>query len=402
MITDDVEKLKEEMVEAMKNLIPKIAISPEVGGKGEAERADFVESLLKGIGFDEIKRIDAVDHLGYKRPNIIAKIFGKNPDKTLWIIAHMDTVPEGDRSLWKTDPFNAFVDNDRIYGRGTVDNGQALIGAIFAIKAIKKSGIKPIHNIGFMAVSDEEMGSKYGVKYVLENYDFGKNDSFLIPDAGNEFGSEIEIAEKGILWFSLKVNGRQSHGSRPDLGLNAHRIGMQLALEIDKVLHEKYNDEDELFTPPYSTFEPTKKEQNVSNINTIPGTDVIYFDARILPKYKINDILEDIYNIAKKYENITKAKIEVNVIQRSDPVRPTNANEKVVTDLIRILKETRNITSKLIGIGGGTVAAELREKGYPAVVWATLDEVEHSPNEYCRISNMVNDAKVFALMYLYF
>ena len=402
MITDEVEKLKNEMVEAMKDLIPKVAISPEVGGKGESERANFVESLLKEIGFDEIKRIDAVDHLGYKRPNIIAKIFGEHPDKTLWIIAHMDTVPEGDISLWKTDPFNAYIENDRIYGRGTVDNGQALIGAIFAIKAIKEYGIKPPHNIGFMAVSDEEMGSKYGMKYVLDHYDFGRNDSFLIPDAGNEFGSEIEIAEKGILWFSLKVNGIQSHGSRPDLGLNAHRIGMQLALEIDKVLHEKYNDKDELFTPPFSTFEPTKKEKNVSNINTVPGTDIIYFDTRILPKYKIDDILRDIDNIAKKYESITKAKIEISVIQRSDPVTPTNANEKVVSDLIKILKETRNINPKLIGIGGGTVAAELRGKGYPAVVWATLDEVEHSPNEYCKISNMVSDAKVFALIYLKF
>ena len=402
MITEEVEKLKNEMIEVMKKMIPLVAISPELGGKGEEERANFIESLLREIGVDFIKRIDAIDHLGFRRPNIIALIYGKNKNKTLWIIAHMDTVPEGDRNLWKTNPFEVYIENDKIYGRGTADNGQAIIGSIFAMKAIKKTGILPEHNIGFIAVSDEELGSKYGIKYILENYNFGKEDSFLIPDSGNEDGSEIEIAEKGILWFSLKVNGVQSHGSRPDLGLNAHRIGMQLALEVDKILHEKYKDIDNIFIPPYSTFEPTKKEQNVSNINTIPGTDIIYFDCRILPKYKIDEILDDIKNIIKRFENNSSAKIEINIFQRSDPTKLTDPNEKLVIELIKTLKENRNINPRLIGIGGGTVAAELRQKGYPAVVWATLDEVEHSPNEYCKISNMVNDAKIFALLYLNF
>lgn len=402
MITDEVEKLKGEMVKAMKMMIPIVAISPESGGKGEGERADFIESLLDGIGFDKIERVDAVDHLGYKRPNIVALMYGESRDRTLWIAAHMDTVPEGDRNLWKTDPFQAYVEDDKIYGRGTEDNGQALIGAIFAIKAIKNSGIKPKHNIGFIAISDEEVGSKYGMEFLVKNYEFGKNDSFLIPDSGNENGSEIEIAEKGILWFSLVTHGIQGHGSRPDLSKNAHRIGMNVALEIDRALHDKYGARDEIFTPPYSTFEPTKKELNVSNINTIPGTDVVYFDTRILPLYSIDDVINTIREVIKRKENEFDTVIDFKIVQRADPAKPTDANEKVVTDLIKILKDTRNIEPKVIGIGGGTVAAILRKRGYPAVVWSTLEPVEHSPNEYCRISNLVNDSKVFALMCLNF
>lgn len=402
MITDEVEKLKVEMVGAMKKMIPIVAISPESGGKGESERADFIESLLKGIGFDKIERVDAVDHLGYKRPNIVALMYGESRDRTLWIAAHMDTVPEGDRSLWKTDPFQAYVEDDKIYGRGTEDNGQALIGAIFAIKAIKNSGIKPKHNIGFIAVSDEEVGSKYGMEFLVNNYEFGKNDSFLIPDSGNEDGSEIEIAEKGILWFSLVTHGIQGHGSRPDLSKNAHRIGMNVALEIDRALHDKYGAKDEIFIPPYSTFEPTKKELNVSNINTIPGTDVVYFDTRILPIYSIDDVINTIKEVIKRKEKEFNTQIDFKILQRADPAKPTDDNEKVVTDLIKILKDTRKINPKVIGIGGGTVAAILRKRGYPAVVWSTLDPVEHSPNEYCKISNLVNDSKIFALMYLNF
>ena len=48
-----------------------------------------------------------------------------------------------------------------------------------------------------------------------------------------------------------------------------------------------------------------------------------------------------------------------------------------------------------MGIGGGTVAKYFREAGFPAVVWSTMDEMAHSPDEYCLISNILEDAKVF-------
>lgn len=47
------------------------------------------------------------------------------------------------------------------------------------------------------------------------------------------------------------------------------------------------------------------------------------------------------------------------------------------------------------GIGGGTCAAALREIGIPAVVWSTVDELAHQPNEYTIIDNLVKDTKIF-------
>ena len=391
-----IEGLRDEMVKAMVNLIEKVAISPLNGGKGELERANYIMGLLNEIGFDEIKRIDAKDNFGYIRPNIIAIIHGENRNKTKWIVTHMDTVPEGDRSLWKTDPFKGVVVGDKIYGRGTTDNGQSLIASIYAVKAIKMSKIKPKTNIGLIFVSDEETGSEYGLKHVLNNYTFGKNDEFLVPDYGNEDGSAIEVAEKGILWFRIKTYGIQAHASTPHLGLNAHRIGMLYSIYIDEILHRKFNKTNDLFDPPYSTFEPTKKECNVQNINTIPGTDVVYFDCRILPEYKIDDVIAEIEKAKKEFEEKHKVKIEVEIIQRADPAPPTDPSSEIVKTLSAIIERKRSIKPKVIGIGGGTVAAYLREKGYPAVAWSTIDPVEHSPNEYCKIENMVNDAKVFA------
>lgn len=399
MIEEIVLSLKDEMVKTLMEMIPIVAISPESGGKGEMERATYLESKIREIGPDTIERIDAVDERGFVRPNIIARIYGENREKTLWIVAHMDTVPEGDRSLWEGDPFRPYIKDGKIYGRGSEDNGQSLVGALYAFKAVKISGIKPKNSVGLIFVSDEEMGSRYGLEYVVNKYSFGKDDEFLVPDSGNEEGTEVEISEKGILWFSITVTGRQGHGSRPDLSLNAHRVAVELASRIDRYLHRKYDAVDDIFIPPYSTFEPTKREPNVQNINTIPGKDVFYFDCRILPLYSIDSVVGDVRNICRRMEKRTGAKIEFSTVQRADSAGTTDKNSEIVQKLLRIIKEKRGKEPRLVGIGGGTCAAILRRRGFPAVVWSTLDPVEHSPNEYCKIDNLVNDAIVFALMY---
>ena len=49
-----------------------------------------------------------------------------------------------------------------------------------------------------------------------------------------------------------------------------------------------------------------------------------------------------------------------------------------------------------VGIGGGTVAAYLRNAGIDAVVWSRMDETAHQPNEYCILENLTGDACVMA------
>ncbi|MGC9123320.1 MAG: M20 family metallo-hydrolase [Thermoplasmata archaeon] len=392
----EIEDYREEMIEFMTSMIPIKAISPDLGGNGEWERSRFIKNYIENMGFDYIKELNAIDDKNYTRPNIIAKYYGKIRERTIWIAAHMDTVPEGDINQWHYDPFKATVVNDRIYGRGTEDNGQDLVAGLFAIKAIIDNGIRPKYNIGFMSLSDEEVGSKYGMEYVMENYkEFGKDDYFIIPDAGNEKGDEIEIAEKGILWLGIKVIGKQSHGSRPDLGKNSSRYLFEISMEIDKELHKNFDIYDNVFIPPYSTFEPTMMSSAVQNINTIPGSAKVYFDMRILPEYKIDDVLNTIIKIVESYKNKYGIEITLETVQRNDPAPKTPESSPLVVHLKKSINDVLKVEPKLIGIGGGTVAAMARKKGYHAVVWATLEPVEHSPDEYCVIKNMVNDAKVF-------
>jgi succinyl-diaminopimelate desuccinylase len=56
------------------------------------------------------------------------------------------------------------------------------------------------------------------------------------------------------------------------------------------------------------------------------------------------------------------------------------------------------VTPIVGGIGGGTCAAYFREVGLPAVVWSTIDEVAHQPDEYTKIENLISDTKTYAYL----
>ena len=209
----------------------------------------------------------------------------------------------------------------------------------------------------------------------------------------------IEVAEKSIFWLKIETKGKQCHASTPKQGINAHRAAAHLITKIDK-LYKLFPQKDKVFDPPISTFEPTKKEANVPNINTIPGDDVIYIDMRILPGIKIDTVYDAIKGMIKEVEEKFGVKITTEAAQREDAAPATPPDAPVVIALSAAIKAVYRVKAKPKGIGGGTVAAFFRRHGFGAVVWSKIDEVAHQPNEYTIIENMVGDAKVFAHLFL--
>jgi len=389
------------MVQALMELVRTPAIGPENGGEGENLKAEKLTQMLKPIGFDKIERYDADDERvpAKKRPNIVAYYDGENTDERLWIITHLDIVPPGEESLWTiTKPYEPIVKDGRVYGRGSEDNMHSMIASIFAAKTLKSLGIRPKRTLALAFVSDEEQSSKYGIQHLIKMKLFKKNDLIIVPDSGREDGSFIEVAEKSSIWFRIRTIGKQTHASMPHKGLNAHRIGMEYALALDKLLHEKYSARDSYFDPPGSTIEPTKKDKNVDAINIVPGEDSVYFDCRVLPRYDIEEMLLDIRQLAREFEKRTGAEIKIEVQSKNKAPKPTDANSKIVLMLEEALKKTKGVTPIVGGIGGGTCAAYFREAGFPAVVWSTIDEVAHQPDEYTKIENLISDAKTYAFL----
>jgi succinyl-diaminopimelate desuccinylase len=400
-IFNEIEKLRNEMTQTLLDLIRIPAIGPESGGEGELQKAEKLAQICKAIGFDKIQSCDAPDERvpSKKRSNIIAFMNGETDKERIWIVTHMDIVPPGEDSLWTVaKPFSPIVKDGKVYGRGSEDNTQATVSSIFALKAFKNLRLKPKRTVGLCFVADEESGSEYGIQYLIKQGLFKKDDLVIVPDGGNSDGSFIEIAEKSSIWLKINTIGKQAHASMPDTGLNAHRVGMEFAVALDKMLHKKYARKDVLFDPPMSTFEPTKKDRNVDAINIVPGEDTTYLDGRILPCYDVDELLGKISALASEFDKKTGAKIRIEVVNKNIATEPTSERAKIVLMLKKAITKTGRKNVKVGGIGGGTCAAFFREAGIPAVVWATMDEMAHQPNEYAKVDNMVNDAKVFAYL----
>ncbi|MBQ0039666.1 MAG: M20 family metallo-hydrolase [Treponema sp.] len=376
------------------------ALAPENGGEGEAKKCAALEEWLRAAGIKNLEHFDASDSRvpGGIRPNLVATIPGNLDDYSIWICAHMDVVPVGELSLWNTDPWQAVVKDGKIYGRGVEDNQQGLCSGVLAALSFVKQHIIPEHTIKLLFMADEEVGSTYGMVWLCKNHPelFGKNDRIIIPDGGDPEGKTIEIAEKNLLWIKFHTIGKQAHGSRPDQGCNAKLAACDLAMTVNG-LETKFDKIDTMFEPDHSTFQPTMQHANVSGINIIPGDDVLCFDCRILPCYSLDEVRGEVAKIVSDVEKKYGVKIEVTEPQSAQsPATPVDS--PVAKELASAIKAVHNVEPKFIGIGGGTVAAELRNMGIDAVVWSTMDELAHQPNEYCIIENIAKDAATIAYL----
>jgi len=403
LIYSKVDELRDEIVDFLKQIVRVSAVGPKSGGDGELEKVKLIEDLIADFGFDEITHYDAQDDSVKSglRPNVIAKVNGSDPEKKpIWVMSHTDIVPTGDLKLWETDPFEPVEKDGRLYGRGVEDNGQELVASLFGLKVLNMLGLKPKHTVGLALVADEETGSGKGLHHIINEGIFDKDDLIVVPDGGNNEATLMEVSEKSIMWLKVETLGKQCHASMPDLGLNAFRIACKFALKADEMLHQSYGKVDKLFDPPASTFEMTKKESNVPNVNTIPGEDVFYFDCRILPDYKVDDVFNSLKELADGMSRETGAKINLEIVQRDDAAPPTASDAPVVKLLSAAIKKVYNNEPYPGGIGGGTCAAIFRRAGYPAVVWGKMHETAHSPNEFIDIDNLIGDTKVFATLFL--
>ena len=216
-LIESIGQQRDKVIEYQTRMTELPALGPENGGTGEMPKALYLEGLLRELGVTDILRIDAPDPRvpDGVRPNVIARIPGASP-RRLWILGHMDVVPPGELSYWKTDPWKVVVDGDKIRGRGVEDNQQAIVCGLLIAQELKAQGITPDLSLGLIFVSDEETSSRYGIHYILKTHAdlFGPDDFVVVPDYGVADGSSIEISEKGQLWMRVEVLGHQCPARR--------------------------------------------------------------------------------------------------------------------------------------------------------------------------------------------
>ncbi len=399
-LIDALGRQRDKVIEYQTRMTAIPALGPENGGTGEMAKALYLEEVLRDLGVTDTERVDAPDARvpDGVRPNIVARIPGASP-RRLWILGHMDIVPPGELAAWKTDPWTVVVDGDKVRGRGVEDNQQAIVCGLLIAQELKALGMTPDLSFGLIFVSDEETSSRYGIHHILKVRPdlFGPDDFVVVPDYGVADGSSIEISEKGQLWMRVEVNGLQCHASRPQEGRNALVAASEMILHV-RDLESVYAEVNPLFQPPCCTFVPTRHEENVPNINSLPGKDVFYIDSRILPGISHEAVLATTQEIMEAVAERHGVTVSISTVTDAPASPATSPDSEVVRRLSAGIREIYGIEPHCDGSGGGTVAVGFRDMGIPAAVWASVVPTYHLANEYSLISRTLGDAQVLARM----
>ena len=145
---------RQEAVDTLSKLIgfPSVATpQPQDGfpyGKPAAEALDFMLEQLSALGMT-CTNYDY--HMG-------AADWDDTLPPHLGILCHLDVVPVV-QANWTSDPFTAEIRNDRIYGRGAIDDKGPAVSVLFALRAIREAGIPLRKNVRFLLGCNEENGS---------------------------------------------------------------------------------------------------------------------------------------------------------------------------------------------------------------------------------------------------
>ena len=143
------------------------------------------------------------------------------------LTAHYDVVPviPGTESIWEEEPFAGVISNNRIWGRGALDDKSGVVGMMEAATYLIKNNFQPTRTVYFSFGHDEEIGGggaaqvteklkQEGVQlqWSLDEGSFVNRGFFPGVD---KLVAPINVAEKGIMNLLIVAKAKGGHSSTP-------------------------------------------------------------------------------------------------------------------------------------------------------------------------------------------
>ena len=183
--------LQKEAIALLKSLIETQSFSKE-----EEPTADLLTLWFekKGIPIKrELNNVWAVNkHFDDSKPTILLN-------------SHHDTVKPN--VAYTRNPFEAKVEDGKLFGLGSNDAGGCLVGLISAfVYFYDKENLK--YNFVFAATAEEEISGENGIAHMQPI--FPKIDFAIV---GEPTLLDLAIAEKGLVVFDAKVSGTPGHAA---------------------------------------------------------------------------------------------------------------------------------------------------------------------------------------------
>jgi len=371
-----IDGLREYVVSMLSNMI---RINSENPPGREEELASYVAERLAELGLKAwIDRFQG-------RANALGSI--KIGDgKKIMLISHLDTVPAGERDLWRMPPFSGIVKDGRVYGRGAADAKGCLASMLGCLKILADEGWPINGEIIFAAVADEESENRGIRRLIAQGV---KADHAVVGEPTN---LDVCIAHKGSIFFRASFMGRAAHSSKPERGVNAVYAASEYALKIEK-LSRRFKVEHRLLGRP--SLAVTIFRGGVKD-NVIPDRCDLVINRRTLPNEDLETVVNRLKDLAAKISKKRGVKVFVK-IDRYLPASETDKDEEVVKAGLRAVSRVLGKRARPKGFQATCDMTFLVHRAkIPCIILGPgrLEEA-HAIDEWVEIDQLVNGSKIY-------
>ncbi|MGD9569106.1 MAG: M20 family metallopeptidase [Sedimentibacter sp.] len=332
-------------------------------------------------------------HVRDNRFNVMAKISGNGKGKNILLTGHTDTVPPYDFE----NANKPVIIDGKLFGRGANDMKGPIVSMMFAMAAIKRSGISTSGDIIFAGVIDEEINS-YGTKKLISD---GINADYAI--VGEPSDLKLFVGHKGLEWMDIYFIGKSAHGGAYKDGINAIYMATKFIEKLNRDVAPK------IFSRTHNIV--GEATINVGYIHggtqpsTVPGDCMIRLDRRFIPGEKYNDVVGEIEDLLS-YMHKEDAEFNYRfVAQDRDICADGFVHPPMTIDLddefvISMGKSIERVLKKKPDIGFFSAWSDgglLCESGIPTIIFGPGDiHTAHTNHEHIFINDMLLAAQIYA------
>jgi putative selenium metabolism hydrolase len=357
----------------------------------EGRVAALVRAEMAQLGFSV-----EVDDLG----NVVGTI-GSGDGPCVLIDAHMDTVGVTQPSEWSHDPFGEIA-RDRLYGRGAMDMKGPLASAIYGIAALKN--VLTSGQVIVSASIAEELVEGTALLAVAER----ERPAYVI--IGEATALDVARGQRGRAEIVIEVQGRPTHSSRPEFGVNA----AEAMVDIVRALRELEPPVHETLGAGILVLTDIKSEPYPA-LSVVPDRCVATFDRRTLPGETEASVLAPVQAAVEQALAGSEATAIVRIAE--DDFESYSGTRLVAPNFAAawFFEETEPIVSRALGglsdagidaglghyafcTNGSGTAGRL---GIPTIGFGPGDEeLAHRVDEYIEIADLERGARGYAAIAL--
>jgi len=378
---DRVMSLIEDEGGAMQDLLTALVAIPTENPPATTYRpcVELIEAALDRLSFRR-ERLDIASPADAPRSAVRAWLGDAGP--VLYFHGHYDVVPAASR-----DQFVPRIEGDTVFGRGSSDMKSGLVSMLFAAHALKAAGVRLNGRLGLLFVPDEETGGEYGSGALASRSELGVDGvGMLLPEPTS---GAVWHASRGAVTLAITIVGRSAHVGLARTGVNALERAMPL---LDRLFAYAR----ELDASRQSILLVGGRVDAGTNFNAVPDRCRFTVDRRTNPDEDFDvekqQLLEE---IGRAYGS--GANMHIDTIQEG-----RSSLTSLDTPLARTLGESiREVTGEPAPFEACPGLLEIRfyaERGVPALAYGPgILAVSHGPQEFVKVSRMVECAKVYAL-----